>query len=101
MTATSTTATTATTATTKAGKFTFGPVWTKAVIARDAKIQKHQAKLVAHAIKLKVGRAYDLKKLRYETLLDKVATALAKAEVATEAVSESADPTTGDVGTAE
>lgn len=80
MTTATTSTSTSTSTATKTSKFTFGPVWSKAVIARDAKIEKHREKLVAHAIKLKVGRAYDLKKLKYETLLDKVATALASAE---------------------
>ena len=55
-------------------RFTFGKVWTQAVV--DGKVTDH-AKLVAHAVKLKAGRKYDLNKLKFETLLAKVQKALA------------------------
>ena len=54
-------------------KFTFGKVWSQAVL--DGKVQD-KAKLVAHAVKLKAGRKYDLNKLKFETLLAKVQKAL-------------------------
>ena len=54
-------------------RFTFGKVWNQAV--KDGKVTD-QAKLVAHAVKLKAGRKYDLNKLKFETLLAKVQKAL-------------------------
>jgi hypothetical protein len=54
-------------------RFSFGKVW-------EAAVQKGEVtdkdKLVAHAVKLKAGRKYDLKKLKFETLLAKVQKAL-------------------------
>lgn len=67
-------------------RFSFGPVWTKAVIdgtATDA------AKLVEHAVKLKVGSRSDLKKLKLATLRTKVAAKL-QAETATQTTTEQA-----------
>ena len=55
-------------------RFTFGKVWNQAVV--EGKVTDH-AKLVAHAVKLKAGRKYDLNKLKFETLLQKVQKALA------------------------
>ena len=55
-------------------RFTFGKVWNQAVV--EGKVTD-QAKLVAHAVKLKAGRKYDLNKLKFETLLHKVQKALA------------------------
>ena len=54
-------------------RFSFGPVWTQAVI--DGKVKDHE-KLIAHGVKLKVGSKTELKKLKFETLLGKVATAI-------------------------
>ena len=58
-------------------RFTFGKVWTQAVV--DGKVSDKQ-KLVAHAVKLKAGRKYDLNKLKFETLLAKVQKALEAAQ---------------------
>lgn len=55
-------------------RFSFGKVWTAAVIAGDV---TDKDKLVAHAVKLKAGRKYDLSKLKFETLLGKVQAKLA------------------------
>lgn len=54
-------------------RFSFGKVWNQAVL--EGKVTD-QAKLVAHAVKLKAGRKSDLTKLRPETLLAKVQKAL-------------------------
>lgn len=55
-------------------KCTFGKVWKANVIAGTI---TDRVKLVEHAFKLKLGKSrYDLKKLKYETLLGKVQTAL-------------------------
>ena len=54
-------------------RFSFGPVWSAAVIAGNV---KDHEKLIAHGIKLKVGSRSTLKTLKFETLLGKVATAL-------------------------
>ena len=76
------TATTAPATTTSDRKrFSFGPVWTAAVIA--GKVTDHE-KLIAHAVKLKVGAKSDMKRLRFETLLAKVAAALTAAPATTE-----------------
>jgi hypothetical protein len=50
-------------------RFSFGKVWIQAVLAGKV---SDKDKLVAHAVKLKAGRKYDLKKLKDETLLAKV-----------------------------
>lgn len=64
-------------------RFSFGPVWNKAVIAGTA---TDADKLLAQAIKLKVGARSDLKKLKLATLRTKVATKLqAEAQPATSA----------------
>ena len=55
--------------------FTFGKVWNKAV--QEGKVTDKQ-KLVAQAVKLKVGRKWDMNKLKFETLLMKVQKALAE-----------------------
>lgn len=55
-------------------RYSFGPVWIQAV--KDGKVTD-QAKLVAHAVKLKAGRKSDLKKVKFATLLGKVQKALA------------------------
>ena len=55
--------------------FTFGKVWNKAV--QEGKVSDQQ-KLVAQAVKLKVGRKWDMNKLKFETLLMKVQKALAE-----------------------
>lgn len=55
-------------------KCTFGKVWKANVIAGTI---TDRVKLVEHAFKLKLGKSrYDLKKLKYETLLGKVQAAL-------------------------
>ena len=54
-------------------RFSFGPVWNAAVLA--GKITD-QEKLVAHAVKLKVGAKSDIKRLKFDTLLAKVTAAL-------------------------
>lgn len=55
-------------------KCTFGKVWKANVIAGTI---TDRVKLVEHAFKLKLGKSrYDLKKLKYETLLSKVQAAL-------------------------
>ena len=63
-------------------KCTFGKVWKANVIAGTI---TDRVKLVEHAFKLKLGKSrYDLKKLKYETLLGKVQAALiAEAEATT------------------
>lgn len=55
-------------------RFSFGKVWVAAVLNGDV---SDKDKLVAHAVKLKAGRKYDLKKLKFETLLAKVQAKLA------------------------
>lgn len=57
-------------------RFSFGPVWAAAVVAK--KVKDHD-KLIAHGVKLKVGAKSDLKHLNFETLLDKVAEKLVSA----------------------
>ena len=59
---------------------TFGKVWKQHVL--DGKVTD-VVKLVEHGVKLKAGRRYDLKKLKFETLLSKVQAAL-KAEAEAE-----------------
>lgn len=54
-------------------RFSFGPVWNKAVIAGTV---TDADKLLAQAIQLKVGARSDLKKLKLATLRTKVATKL-------------------------
>ena len=50
-------------------RFSFGKVWNTAVMAGNV---TDKNKLVAHAVKLKAGRKYDLSKLKFATLLAKV-----------------------------
>jgi len=50
-----------------------GNGWLNKILAGN--VDDH-AKLVAHAVKLKVGRKYDLSKLRQDTLIAKVQAAL-------------------------
>ena len=50
-------------------RFSFGKVWADAVTAGTV---TDKDKLVAHAIKLKAGRAVNLRKLKFTTLLGKV-----------------------------
>ena len=57
-------------------RFSFGPVWSKAVVEGTA---KDVDKLIAHGVKLKVGSKSDLKRYKPETLMAKVAEAI-KAE---------------------
>ena len=54
-------------------RFSFGPVWSKAVVAGTA---KDKDKLVAHGVKLKVGSKSSLSTLKLETLITKVAAAI-------------------------
>jgi len=54
-------------------RFSFGPVWSAAVVAGTV---KDHDKLIAHGIKLKVGSRSELKKVKFETLLGKVASAI-------------------------
>lgn len=54
-------------------RFSFGNVWLNAVLAG---VVTDKDKLVAHAVALKVGRKWDLNKLKFDTLLNKVQTAL-------------------------
>ena len=54
-------------------RFTFGNAWLNTVLAG---VVSDTSKLVAHAVKLKVGRASDLRKLKSQTLLLKVQTAI-------------------------
>ena len=54
-------------------RFSFGPAWMNAVLGG---VVNDKDKLVAHAIKLKVGRKSDLSKLKFATLLAKVQNAL-------------------------
>jgi len=64
-------------------RFSFGPVWNKAVIEGKA---TDVAKLLEQAIRLKVGAKSDLKKLKLATLRSKVAAKLqAEADAAQEA----------------
>jgi hypothetical protein len=58
-------------------RFSFGKVWTAAV--KEGKVTD-RAKLVEHGVKLKAGKRYDLKQLRFETLLAKVQKALVAQE---------------------
>lgn len=67
-------------------RFSFGAVWSKAVIAGTV---KDHDKLVAHGVKLKVGSKSSLKTLKFETLLGKVADALKNAEPAETAAAKS------------
>lgn len=55
-------------------RYSFGNVWLNSVLAG---VVFDQAKLVAHAVELGLGKAYDLKRLKAETLLAKVQTKLA------------------------
>lgn len=54
-------------------RYSFGPTWNAAVVAGKA---SDAAKLLAQAIKLKVGAPSDLKKLKVVTLRAKVAARL-------------------------
>lgn len=56
-------------------RFSFGNVWLNAVLAG---VIEDRQKLVAHAVKLKVGRKYDLNQLKFDTLLAKVQKAVAQ-----------------------
>ena len=72
---------TATTKTVSAdtARFSFkGKAWTASIAAQEGIAVKpaNHPKLIAHAISLKVGAPSDLKKLKQETLLAKVAKAL-------------------------
>ena len=60
-------------------RYSFGKVWNAAVQAGTV---TDKDKLVAQAVKLKAGRKYDLRKLKFETLLAKVQKALAAPVVA-------------------
>ena len=60
-------------ATVQRKRFSFGPVWSKAVV--EGKVTDHE-KLIAHGVKLKVGAKSDLKRLKFATLLAKVAAKL-------------------------
>ena len=68
-------------------RFSFGPVWNKAVIEGKA---TDTAKLLEQAIRLKVGAKSDLKKLKLATLRTKVAAKL-QAEAAAAPATESAE----------
>jgi hypothetical protein len=58
----------------KRERFSFGPVWSQAVIDGKA---TDEPKILAHLIALKVaGAASDVKKLKAETVLDKLQVAL-------------------------
>lgn len=50
-------------------RFSFGPVWSKNVIA--GKVKDHE-KLLAHAVKLKIGTKSELKRISLERLIAKV-----------------------------
>jgi hypothetical protein len=54
-------------------RFSFGNAWTNAVLGG---VVSDKDKLVAHAVKLKVGAKSDLTRLKFETLLAKVQNAL-------------------------
>lgn len=54
-------------------RFSFGKVWTAAVVSGKV---SDKDKLVAHAVKLKVGAKSDLRRLKFDTLLAKVQRAL-------------------------
>ena len=54
-------------------RFSFGPVWSAAVVAGT--ITDHD-KLIAHAIKLKVAGRSEATRLKFETLRTKVAAAI-------------------------
>lgn len=54
-------------------RFSFGPTWNAAIIAGTA---TDQAKMLEHAIKLKLGVKSDLRKLKLATLRAKVAAKL-------------------------
>ena len=71
-------------------RFSFGPTWNTAVVAGTA---TDQAKLLAQAMKLKVGAPSDLKKLKLETLRAKVAAKL-EADVLAAFDGATADTTT-------
>jgi len=58
----------------KRTRYSFGSVWTEAV--KEGTVSDKD-KLLAHAVKLKVGTKSALKNLRMETLLAKVQKALA------------------------
>ncbi|WP_407306552.1 hypothetical protein [Acinetobacter sp.] len=78
-------------ATAERKRFSFGPVWNKGVI--DGTVTDH-AKLVEQAVKLKVNARSDAKRLKFETLRQKVAAELVKraeAEAAEKAEQEAAD----------
>jgi hypothetical protein len=70
---------TASTKTSTAGRFSFkGAAWINSVMAGTGIALKpaNHPKLVAHAIALKVGSPSDVKKLKAETLVAKVAAKL-------------------------
>ena len=74
------TATTKTVSADKAARFSFkGKAWIASIAAQSGIVTKpaNHPKLIAHAISLKVGAPSDLRKLKQETLVAKVAKALA------------------------
>ena len=73
------TATTKTVSADKTARFSFkGKAWIASIVAQSGIATKpaNHPKLVAHAISLKVGAPSDLRKLKQETLVAKVAKAL-------------------------
>ena len=64
--------------TTRKRSFSFGPVWSAAVVAGKVSNRETLAheKLIAHAVKLKIGSRSNIKRLKFDTLLAKVAAAL-------------------------
>jgi hypothetical protein len=63
----------------RAPRFSFGPVWSAAVVAGTIKSQSHE-KLIAHAVHLKIAARSDAKRLKFDTLLAKVAAAITAAQ---------------------
>lgn len=61
-------------------RFSFGPVWIEAV--KVGKVADRE-KLIAHAVKLRVGAKSDVSRMKLESLLVKVSAAL-QAETKTE-----------------
>lgn len=56
-------------------RYSFGPVWSKNVVAGNV---KDHDKLVAHGVKLKVGTKSALSKITLETLIARVGEAIKK-----------------------
>lgn len=54
-------------------RYSFGPAWLNAVLGG---VVNDKDKLIAHAVKLKVGAKSDVSKLKFETLLEKVQNAI-------------------------